>query len=137
MKHALEALVQYRPPSEEYFLKFTEQQDGALLVEIEWDDSRHGKDVIPRLHTLLHPAEDNAATIRELMHKILQESASLRRESAELTGVCTNLGNGIESEANKLDSFASRKEGFEESLALKLAALLLAKEQHLNELKRQ
>lgn len=136
MKHALEALVQYQPPTEQYSLKFTDQ-DTDLLVEIEWDNSRHGKDIISRLHVLLNSATDSAESIRELMKSILQESGSLRLEAAALTAACTNLENEIRSDVEKLETYAKSKEYLDEDLALKGAALLVAKQQHLNGLQQQ
>ncbi|KAL4538951.1 hypothetical protein Ndes2526B_g02780 [Nannochloris sp. 'desiccata'] len=136
MKHALEALVQYQPPTERYSLKFTEQA-ADLLVEIEWDNSRHGKDITARLHVLLSPATDTAGSIRELMKNILQESASLRLEAAALTAAWANLENAVQSDVKKLETYAKSKEQLEDDLALKGAALLVAKQQHLNGLLRQ
>jgi DNA double-strand break repair and V(D)J recombination protein XRCC4 len=133
MKHALESLVQYRQPTEQYSLKFTEQATD-LLVEIEWDNSRHGKDITARLHVLLNPAADNAHAIRELMKNILQTSAAIKLEAATLTAACTNLEKSIQPEVQKLEAYAKIKEELENDIALKGAALLVAKQQHLNEL---
>jgi len=136
MKHALEALVQYQPPTELYSLKFTEQATN-LLVEIEWDNSRHGKDIVARSHVLLNSAADNAVSVRELMRSILQKSASLRLEAEALTAACTNLENAVGPDVKKLETYAKSKEKLEEDLALKGAALLVAKQQHLNGLLQQ
>jgi hypothetical protein len=137
MKHALEALVQYQPPTEQYSLKFTEQSSTDLLVEIEFDNSRHGKDTIARLHTVLNPASDNSAAVRGLMKNILQESASLKNETAALTAACKNLEHSIQPDLKKLETYASKKEGFDSDVALKGTALLVEKQQHLSELLQQ
>lgn len=134
MQHALESLVQHRQPTELYSLKFTQQDTDDLLVEIEWDNSRHGKDVTARLHFLLNRAADSAKTVRELMKKILQTSASLRIEAAALTAACTTLENKIAPDLEKLENYATVKENLENDVALKGSALILTKQEHLNQL---
>ena len=137
MSHALEALVQYRQPTELYSLKFSPHDTTDMLIEIEWDNARHGKDITSRLHCVLNSAPDNAEAVRELMKSILQASASLRLEAAALTATCTNLKNAIQPELKKLEEYAIKKENLDNDIALKGAALLVSKQEHLNELIQQ
>ena len=147
MRHALEALVHLQPPTEEYIIKITPQPLSGttdvttshtvdLLVEIEWDNRRHGKDTMSRVHFLLksslEPAKD---IILWLMGKMVNACGGLKTETEEVDAACKAQQQSTAALHRRLEEYANRKEKLDEDAALKGAALLVAKEEELKGLK--
>lgn len=145
MRHALEALVQINEnPSEEYSVRCTPQQRGSgaaaaasLLVEVEWDNRRHGKDLVNRVHFELEPAPDPAEAVRWALGGAAGGAAALQAEASRLEESCAALAKEAEANSKTLEEYAAREEEVEGDLALKAAALLAAKQEHLAALLRE
>lgn len=137
MRHALEALVEYRDPTEEYLVRCTPHSDGAqLLVEVEWDNRRHGKDIVYRVHFELDAAPDTAEAVRWVMGGTLAACTALKSEAASLEAACATFQKAAEDDNKTLEEYASRQEELDGDVAFKGAALLAAKQEHLAELLR-
>jgi hypothetical protein len=142
MRHTLEALAGMPPLTEEYVVKFRRvpaaQAGGAaaLEVEVEWDQSRHGKDVTARIPLTLEAAPDAARAVREaVLGGILRECGAVAAEAAALEEECGRLTAAAEAAHARLEPHAAGREARDDETALKIAALLVSKQEKLEELR--
>ena len=138
MRHVLEALVQYKDPTEEYQVRCTPHSNGAqLLIEVEWDNRRHGKDVAYRVQFELDEAHDAAEAVRWVMRASFDSCTSLEAKAGSEVADCHSLQQAAESDDKLLEEYANKKEELDGDIALKAAALLAAKQEYLTELLQQ
>lgn len=73
MKHALEALTDLFEPKEDYMFKIQENTTNgnsiSLDLNVEWNNSKHGKDVVYRLHIVLMENEEEDTNSGKLQHQ--------------------------------------------------------------------
>ena len=108
-----------------------------LLVEVLWDDRKHGKDLVYRAHFELEPAPDAANAIVWVMGGAVGAMQALRQQADALEQACGEMTRVAEAECQSLDGVASRKEEMDGDAAVKTAALLASKQEHLAQLLRQ
>lgn len=127
MTHALEALVQLQPPSEEYRCHLLRQAGGNLLVEIEWDQRRHGKDLPGLLKFTLNPVPDPELAAVRLLGRLLRECKSLESQAVALAQACKSSEAATERSHAQLAEYCAAKQVKDGEIAAKAIALLLAK----------
>jgi hypothetical protein len=103
-----------------------------LLVEIEWDNKRHGKDIMARVHFLLKSSSpEPSQDILWLMGKMVDACDGLKTEAGELDAACKAQRQNTAVLHTRLEEYGNRKEKLDEDAALNGAALLVAKEEKL------
>lgn len=117
----MEALVHLQPRSEEYSIRFSEIENNQLLVEVEWDNKRHGKDITSRVYFKLEALDDSAAAVRSIMGKILKASDGLRTMTTDLEESIKALQMRIQDTHEELELYACEREIQDADVALKAA----------------
>lgn len=130
MRHALEALVDLQPATEQYVCRFTPNSaEHTLLVEVEWDNRRHGKDLVSRVHFDLPDADDSTKSMQDMLNTLLRACNTLAAEAATKEQDCRQALEEAQNAHRQLDEYAKRKEAFDADVALKTAALLVGKDE--------
>jgi hypothetical protein len=135
LRHALEALADLQPVTEQYTRNITFRNDNDdMFVEVEWDNRRHGKDVTPRVHFQVPLAADLKATNQEVMAAMLDACARYAAQSDALAQQCEEKQRVLQTGYAELEALGRQKEVWDEDTALKAAALLVAKDEKIIQL---
>lgn len=140
MKHTLEALFQYPKPSEKYTIRITPQNSTdphQLLMEIEWNEETHGKDVMPRIHFLLDQSQDSSQLIIDTMSKMLHEYKKLENSVVLLQHACNRAQQSVASAHTVIEAFAAKKEVKDGEYAVKSLVLIAAKQDKILQLQEE
>ena len=135
LRHALEALADLQPVTEQYTCNITfNKGTDDIFVEVEWDNRRHGKDVTPRVHFRVPSASDLKGTVQLVMAAMLDACARYAAQSEVLAQQCEEKRKILQSGYVELETMGRQKEDWDEGTALKAAALLVAKDEKIIQL---
>jgi len=150
MKHALEALTDLLEPKEDYIFKVqennTNDNGNSLELNVEWNNARHGKDAVYRLHiVLLENDEDDDGdsgggrqmTPFDVLIEALMALNAATNECERIQEKCRELGEIVGRQVAKLDMYAEEKQCRDENVGIKTAALLASKDKKVKQLQQQ
>jgi hypothetical protein len=150
MKHALEALTDFLEPKEDYIFKIQENttttNGSSLDLNVEWNNARHGKDAVYRLHIkLLENDEDDVGDSSggrktapfDVLIEALKELNAVTNKCEKIQEECKKLGEIVGKQVAKLDMYAEDKQCRDESVVIKTAALLSSKDKKIKQLQQQ
>jgi hypothetical protein len=136
LRHLLEALGAL-PARNAYDVAFTRLPDGGLEVVARWSERPHGKDVAPRVRLALPPAADAGAAVRAAAGAMLRGAAGAAARAAAADAVITALEAAAAADHARLAAHAAREAERAPGDAVKVAALLVSKDERASELERE
>lgn len=134
MRRTLEALTDYLPATEPFHVVFKPNEDGSLLqVEITADQSKHGKDVVHKLHFEAQKVDQNSVT--SVFDEFLNAYGSLSNEAEQIEQRHSEMVKSLEQQQQQIGAYANEKQQQYRDSVVQVSALVLEKRKEIEKLR--